>query len=120
MKENFLRSTQLLLLLILIMSNQSLLVGCESASSDVVVCDDDTNDEAAPRAALVKVFFPDGPGPCNISTNYVIEEGGTALSVLIDYGRDAGIPVTLSEDGTRVIGIKTVFGKDLGDTFGWI
>ncbi len=119
MKADFHRIILLSLLLGFSSIGLSLLGGCESASSDVVVCDEDTEEQTSPRAALVKVFFPDGPGPCNISTNYVIEEGDTALSVLIDYGRETGIPVTLSEDGTRVIGIKTVFEKDLGDNYSW-
>lgn len=114
-----LRILSLVFLITFLLPNLVLMTGCEETTEEVY-CEDGTQETEEIRGALVRVIFPDGPGPCNISTDYSIEEGDTALSVLLDYGKDTGIPVALSEDGSRVIGIKTVFEKDLGDTFAWI
>lgn len=90
-----LRILSLVFLISFLFLNQILMTGCNETTEEVY-CEDGTQVAEEIRGALVKVIFPDGPGPCNISTDYSIEDGDTALSVLLDYGKDTGIPVDLS------------------------
>ncbi|NLY71333.1 MAG: DUF4430 domain-containing protein [Clostridiales bacterium] len=85
--------------------------GCNDASQN--------NSEAAGTIKL-EILFPEDYEASDISAEYPIKDGDTALNVLVDFGKEEGVPVVLSEDGAYVSGINGLFERDYGDLFGWI
>ncbi|NLP30352.1 MAG: DUF4430 domain-containing protein [Clostridiales bacterium] len=85
--------------------------GCNNASQD-----------KADTIGTIKldIYFPDDYEASDISVEYPIKDGDTALSILVDFGKEEGVAVVLSENRAYVSGINGLFEKDYGDLFGWL